>query len=81
MAVLLDLIRIVLNGYYVLLIFYVLLSWFPSARRSSAYYYLASLVEPYLSRFRQVIPPIGGLDFSPILAFLLLSFAIRMIPS
>jgi len=80
MELLLDLIRIVLNGYYVLLIFYVILSWFPSARHASSYYYLATLVEPYLSRFRQVIPPIGGVDLSPILAFLLLSFAIRMIP-
>ncbi len=80
MDLLLDIIRLVLNGYYIILIFYVVLSWFPSARQSSSYYYLATLVEPYLSRFRQVIPPIGGIDFSPILAFLLLSFAIRMIP-
>ena len=77
MELLLDGILLVLNGYYFLLIFYVILSWFPNARRSKSYYYLATLVEPYLSRFRQIIPPLGGIDFSPILGFLLLSFAIR----
>jgi YggT family protein len=73
----LRLIVLILNGYYILMIAYVLLSWFPSVRRSPLYYQLALIIEPYLSRFRRVIPPIGGIDLSPLLGFLLLSFAIR----
>jgi YggT family protein len=33
---------------------------------------LSQLTDPYLNIFRNIIPPLGGLDFSPILAILLL---------
>lgn len=34
----------------------------------------STLCDPYLNLFRGIIPPLGGtLDFSPILAFVLLS--------
>lgn len=56
---------------------YVLMSWFPNFRGSSLHRFLYSVVEPYLGRFRRIIPPMGGLDFSPLIGFLLLSFAIR----
>jgi YggT family protein len=79
MDAVLQIIFIILNGYYLLMIAYILLSWFPSARSSGIYRQLAMLVEPYLARFRSIIPPIGGLDLSPLLAFLLLSAAIRML--
>jgi YggT family protein len=35
---------------------------------------LSQLTDPYLNLFRSIIPPLGGIDLSPILAFLLLSF-------
>jgi YggT family protein len=35
---------------------------------------LARLVEPYLSVFRRLIPPLGMLDFSPLVALLALQF-------
>jgi YggT family protein len=35
---------------------------------------LSQLTDPYLNVFRSIIPPLGGIDLSPILAFLLLSF-------
>ena len=34
-------------------------------------------IRRYLGRFRRIIPPIGMIDISPIVGFLLLSFAIR----
>ncbi len=35
---------------------------------------LSSITDPYLNAFRGIIPPIGGLDLSAILAFLALNF-------
>ena len=75
MATLVLLIIYILRIYYYLIFAYVLLSWIPSIRRSRFYYYIARIVEPYMGIFRRIIPPIGGLDFSPILAIFLLVFA------
>lgn len=33
----------------------------------------STLCDPYLNIFRGIIPPLGGLDLSPILAFLVLN--------
>lgn len=69
--------------YYFLVVYqytifvYVLMSWFPNFRGSGLHRFLYRVVEPYLGRFRRLIPPLGGLDFSPLIGFLLLSFAIR----
>lgn len=61
--------------YNVLIIIYILLSWFPNARASQVGEYLGKIVEPYLSIFRRFIPPIGGmLDISPIVALIALKF-------
>lgn len=61
--------------YMYLIIAYVLLSWLPNARESSIGVLIGKVVEPYLSPFRKLIPPIGGmLDLSPIIALLALRF-------
>lgn len=65
------------QAFYWLMIAYILMSWIPSLRNSSFGGLIAKVVEPYLSIFRKVIPPIGGLDLSPILAF----FAYRFLSS
>ena len=62
-----------LNIYFVLLIIRILLSWFPNVDwLSQPFATLSQLTDPYLNLFRSLIPPLGGIDFSPILAFLLL---------
>lgn len=59
--------------YLVLLIIRVLLSWFPNVDWSNpALSALSQITDPYLNLFRSVIPPLGGIDFSAILAFILL---------
>lgn len=62
------------TAYYFLMIFYILSSWVPPLRMSKFGEFVATLVEPYLSLFRKIIPPIGGLDLSPILAIFLYHF-------
>lgn len=56
------------------LIIYIFMSWFPGARESAFGQFLAGICEPYLDIFRRIIPPIGGLDLSPIIAI----FALRL---
>lgn len=68
---------------YSFLIFaYVILTWFPNARIThTVRTALSPVVEPFLALFRRAIPPISGVDFSPIIAILVLrilsSFIIR----
>ncbi len=63
--------------YYLLIIAYVLLSWLPNVRESFIGELLGKVVEPYLTPFRKIIPPIGGmLDISPIIALFALRFVV-----
>lgn len=57
------------------LIIYILLSWFPNAREGAIGQFLARICEPYLEPFRKIIPPLGMIDISPIVAILVLRFA------
>ncbi|UII57336.1 YggT family protein [Cytobacillus spongiae] len=57
------------------LIIYILLSWFPNARESAIGEFLARICEPYLEPFRKIIPPLGMIDISPIVAIFVLRFA------
>lgn len=53
----------------------ILLSWFPQAQGVGALQPIYTVSDVYLNLFRGIIPPLGGLDLSPILAFFLLNFA------
>jgi YggT family protein len=61
---------------YVLLIFaYILTSWVrlpysPWVRRLSDF--LRDVCEPYLRLFRRILPPLGPLDLSPVVAIVVL---------
>ncbi|MEA5582554.1 YggT family protein [Nodularia harveyana UHCC-0300] len=60
--------------YSYLLIARVLLTWFPQIDWSNQpFAALGQITDPYLNLFRSIIPPLGGMDFSPILAFLALN--------
>jgi YggT family protein len=62
-----------INIYTALLFIRILLSWFPNINWfDPPFSILSQITDPYLNIFRNIIPPLGGLDFSPILALLLL---------
>ena len=66
-----------INLYLILIIVRILLSWFQTldwAYRIISF--LAPITDPYLNLFRSFIPPLGGIDFSPILAI----FVLKLIP-
>jgi YggT family protein len=68
--------------YWIIVIAYIVVQWYlgfggrvPYSRWSSALLtFLREVVEPYLRIFRRFIPPLGGLDLSPMLAIFLLFF-------
>lgn len=51
----------------------ILLSWFPQAQSVALLQPIFTASDVYLNLFRGVIPPIGGLDISPIGAFFVLN--------
>lgn len=62
--------------YTYLIIIRILLTWFPTIDfYKQPFAALSQLTDPYLNLFRSVIPPLGGIDISPILAILLLQLA------
>lgn len=62
-----------LSVYTGLLILRVLLTWFPSIDwYNQPFAALTQITDPYLNLFRSVIPPLGGMDLSPMVAILLL---------
>ncbi|MDQ0253802.1 YggT family protein [Evansella vedderi] len=75
MVLLHDLIQQLLSIYMIVVIIYIFMSWFPNARESSFGQIIGKLVEPYLQPFRQIIPPLGMIDISPIVAILALRMA------
>ncbi|WP_373481312.1 YggT family protein [Geminocystis sp.] len=63
---------------YLILIFArILLSWFQTTEwAGNIISFLAPITDPYLNIFRSFIPPLGGIDFSAILAI----FVLQLIP-
>ncbi|KAG0631357.1 hypothetical protein M758_1G247000 [Ceratodon purpureus] len=61
-----------LNIYNTILIARLVLTWFPSAPEAIVNP-LSTICDPYLNVFRGIIPPLGTLDLSPILAFTVLN--------
>ncbi len=63
-----------LSIYSLVLLVRVLLSWFPNLDWSNPVLStVSSITDPYLNAFRGLIPPMGGLDLSAIIAFISLS--------
>ena len=52
----------------------IIISWVAPLSRHPAVSLMLQLSEPIFKPFRFILPPMGGLDFSPILAFIFLNF-------
>ena len=63
-----------LQIYSLVLIVRVLLSWFPNLDWSNPVLSsVSAITDPYLNAFRGLIPPLGGIALSALLAFLALN--------
>lgn len=73
---LLSVLSSLFNFYEWLIVIWCILSWLPIQQEGVIHDIAAaidSLVRPYMSLFQRFIPPLGGIDFSPIVAILALS--------
>jgi len=52
----------------------IIISWVARGNPHPAFILLQQLSDQICKPFRSILPPVGGLDFSPILAFILLNF-------
>ncbi|MEE1237466.1 MAG: YggT family protein [Turicibacter sp.] len=67
----------ILRMYETLMLIYILMSWIPESRNTQLGRTIGALVEPYLAIFRKIIPSIGMIDISPIIAFVVLDIAMQ----
>jgi YggT family protein len=68
LAAVMDLVQLTLNIYFFAILLRVILSWFMpyGMQHNPAGGLLVSLTEPLMRPARRLIPPVGGLDLSPI---------------
>ncbi|MCK5685226.1 YggT family protein [bacterium] len=69
-------ITIIVRFFQILIFIRIILSWLPIDTKNNDFVeYVYSITEPILKIFRSILPPIAGLDLSPIIA----CFAIDLI--
>ncbi|MFU8763622.1 MAG: YggT family protein [Haliea sp.] len=69
----LGILGLMVNIYFFALLAMIILSWIAPASRHPALLLLFQLTEPVMAPFRKMLPNMGGLDFSPILVFILIN--------
>lgn len=63
----------IFNIYFVAMVATIILSWVAPGSYHPAAVLIHQIVEPVMAPFRRLLPPMGGIDFSPIVAFLALN--------
>ena len=71
----------VLQFYVVMIVIWAVLSWTDHSRGflNDLYKVLDTVVSPYVDIFKRFIPPVGGVDFSPMVAVLVLQLVFRLL--
>ncbi|EGQ2758595.1 YggT family protein, partial [Staphylococcus pseudintermedius] len=69
----LEFLLFIVKAYTFGMIIYIFMSWLPGARESAVGRWMSKIYEPFLEPFRRIIPPLGLVDISPIVAFLVLN--------
>lgn len=70
---LIGVLSLLINLYFILFIVMIVLSWVAPTSRHPAALLVWQLTEPAMAPFRKLIPPLGGLDITPIFAFILIN--------
>lgn len=69
----LGVVGMLVNIYFFALLAVIIISWVAPHSRHPALFLLHQITEPVMAPFRRLLPPMGGLDFSPILVFILIN--------
>ena len=73
-----QLVKLAFNVFIFAIIIQALLSWINPDPYNPVYSILSYLTEPVMRPCRRLLPPIGGLDLSPIVAIIGLGFLMRL---
>ena len=65
--------------YTLLIVVWVVSSWWPPMRKHRLVAQIGRVCEPYLRIFRRLLPEMGGFDFSPLVGILALQLASQML--
>ena len=80
---LINLIAQLANAYSMIIFVYVMMSWLPNTQNGvvgDIDRALGKLCDPFLTLFKKLIPPLGGMvDVTPIIALLVLQFGVRLL--
>lgn len=75
-----QLLYAIVQVYSLILLARVLMSWFPNLDRSNPIVqFLYDVTEPVLKPIREMLPQTGMMDFSPLIAFLILTVISRLL--
>lgn len=64
---------LLVNIYFFALLAMIILSWVAGGSRHPAILLIYQITEPVMAPVRRLLPPMGGIDFSPILLFVLIN--------
>ena len=76
-----ELVILSLNLFFFVILIRIILGWFAPATHNPLTMMLHSLAEPLLAPFRRWVPPMGGIDISPIIPIILLGALVRGLQS
>ena len=80
-SIALELVEALLSAYFYAIILYALLSLIAPGGYSPLQSVLASVCEPVLRPFRRLIPPIAGIDLSPLWAVIAIQAILLLLPA
>lgn len=70
-----------LNMFFFVVLIRIILSWVAPHNHNPVTALLATIAEPLLRPFRRIVPPLGGLDISPIFTIVLLQATVIVLQS
>ena len=80
--IVLQVIGLLLQLFQFALLARILLSWFPNVDRSNPIIqFLYDITEPVLRPIREMLPPTGMFDFSPLIVFLIIQVLAPFLPT
>jgi YggT family protein len=66
--ILLRIVDILFQVFFLFILARVIGSWIPELQRTKFMRFISYYTDPYLNLFRRIIPPLGMIDISPIVA-------------
>jgi YggT family protein len=79
-TLLFSFLRVLLDAFTLAIFLRTILSWIAPASTNTLVYILYKVTEPILAPLRRIIPRIGMLDFSPLVAIILLQLIAFLLP-